>query len=71
MKYEYRIRAIFKDDQSIYQDRTYKGKIYGGKWEAMDYILEAQEYYRRKPYSEYIDKVVIERREVQEWEEWK
>ncbi len=58
---EYRIMAYFTD---VYAPRSYKRKIVTNKDEAEKLFQEAKEYYSTY---KYLDKVVIESREVTEW----
>ena len=64
---EYRIRAYFNGD--VYGNRTYKGKVFTSVAEAEILLEDAKEYYTSEPYKPYLEKVVIEEREVSEWEE--
>lgn len=61
---EYRIMAYFTQ---IYTPRSYKRKIVGTLYEANKLLEEAKEYYSSDQYHGYLDKVVIESREVTEW----
>lgn len=60
---EYRIMAYFTD---IYAPRSYKRKIVMNKNEAEKLFKEAKKYYSMY---KYLDKVVIESREITEWNE--
>ena len=64
---EYRIRAYFNGD--IYGNRTYKGKVFTSEAEVKILFEDAIDYYLSKPcYQPYLEKIVIEEREVSEWE---
>ena len=60
---EYRVRAYFTDS-SMYPSRTYKRKIYMTLPDALNALNKAKVYYSSY---KYIDKVVIESREVTNW----
>ena len=60
---EYRIMAYFTE---VYGPRSYKKKIVTDKEEAEKLLIEAKEYYSSY---KYLDKVVIESREVTNWKE--
>ena len=63
---EFRIMAYFSDDAPThsYQPRSYKKKIYTDQKEVANALKEAREYYSKY---RYIEKVVIEQRNVSEW----
>lgn len=66
---EYRVVAYFKDTAPMgYQPRSYRRKIVTTYKEAKSLLKEAKAYY--KNYN-YLKKVVIESREVTEWEKIK
>ena len=65
--YEYQIRAYFKEDAPRgYLPRSYKRKIVESLDEAKKLLEEAKRYYSTY---KYLDRVVIEEREVGVWEE--
>lgn len=64
---EYRIRAKFRGP--VYSDRTYKRKVFFSKYEALEQLREAREYYNRPPYAGELVSVTIEGRHVSEWEQ--
>lgn len=63
---EYRVRAYFDEATAprSYGPRAYKRKVVTTRGEAEELLAEAREYYSGY---KYIDKVVIERREVSGW----
>ena len=60
---EYKVMAYFS---KVYTPRSYKRKIVNTIQEATDLLAQAKLYYAEYPY---LEKVVIESREVTEWEE--
>lgn len=60
---EYRIMAYFT---AVYSPRSYKRKVFAVKEEAEKLLLEALDYYSSY---KYLDRVVIESRNVTNWEE--
>ena len=63
---EYRVRAYFRDDAPRgYEPRSYKRKVTNDPHEAEIMLKEAKEYYSKYAY---LDKVVLESREVGRWE---
>lgn len=63
---EYRIRAKFNG--SVYGDRTFKRMVFDDLRKAKIWLAKAQQYYSSVAYAKYLDTVVIEQREVSEWE---
>ena len=65
---EFRIMAYFTEEAPAhsYQPRSFKRKIYNNREDAEEALKEAREYYSRY---RYIDRVLIEQRNVSEWEE--
>lgn len=61
---EYRIMAYFTQ---VYTPRSYKRKIVTTKEEAEKLLQEAIEHYSSYKYHGYLDKVVIQSREITEW----
>lgn len=61
---EYRVMAYFDADCLGYAPRSYKRKIVLSEKEAERLLQEAKEYYSKY---KYLDRVVIESREVSEW----
>lgn len=58
---EYRIMAYFT---KVYPPRSYKRKIFNNKEDAEKILEKAKKYYATY---NYLDKVVIETREVSDW----
>lgn len=67
MIYEYKVMAYFTE---IYPERSYKRKIVGDLEAAQKLLKEAKAYYGSFTGSKYLEKVVLVRREVSEWEEF-
>lgn len=62
---EYKIMAYFTE---VYPPRSYKRKVTTNLTEALRLLKKAKEYYSSY---KYLDRVVLESREVEEWKEEK
>ena len=62
---EYKVMAYFTE---VYPPRSYKRKVTTNLTEALRLLKKAKEYYSSY---KYLDRVVLESREVEEWKEEK
>lgn len=63
---EYKVMAYFKE---VYLSRSFKRKVVDDIETAHKLLKEAKEYYTSFSGSKYLDRVVLVKREVSEWEE--